>query len=50
MKKLCFVLTLFVLFVGAWGLAASPGHVNLVTIDGAIGPVSARIISDAIKT
>ncbi len=50
MKKLIAAIVLFVLFIGAWELPASPKHVNLVTIDGPIGPVSARIISDAIKS
>jgi membrane-bound serine protease (ClpP class) len=48
MKKLYFFLALFVILLGAWGLLASPRHVNLVDIDGPIGPVSARIISNAI--
>jgi membrane-bound serine protease (ClpP class) len=50
MKKLTVAIVLFVLFIAAWELSASPKHVNLVTIDGPIGPVSARIISDAIKS
>ncbi len=48
MKKLSIFLALFVIFLGAWGLLASPRHVDLVDIDGPIGPVSGRIISDAI--
>jgi membrane-bound serine protease (ClpP class) len=48
MKKLSFFLVLFLVLLGAWGLLASPRHVNLVDIDGAIGPVSARIISNAV--
>jgi membrane-bound serine protease (ClpP class) len=48
MKKLSFFLAFFLTFLGAWSLLASPRHVNLVDIDGAIGPVSARIISNAI--
>ncbi len=31
-------------------LSASPRHVNLVTIDGPIGPISARIIAEAIAS
>ncbi len=31
-------------------LCPSPGHVNLITIDGAIGPVTARIIDKAVDT
>jgi membrane-bound serine protease (ClpP class) len=50
MKKLFSLFMLSVLLLGSWGLFASPGHVNLLTIDGPIGPVSARIISDAIKS
>jgi membrane-bound serine protease (ClpP class) len=48
MKKLFFLLAFCMVFLGAWGLLASTGHVNLVEIDGPIGPVSARIISNAI--
>jgi membrane-bound serine protease (ClpP class) len=44
------VFILLVLFLGAWGLLASPRHVNLLTIDGPIGPVSARIITEAVKS
>lgn len=50
MKKISIVLLLLVLFLGAWGLLASPRHVNLLTIDGPIGPVSARIITEAVKS
>jgi membrane-bound serine protease (ClpP class) len=39
---------LIVLLLGAWGLFASPRHVNLVTIDGPIGPITARIIDQVI--
>lgn len=50
MKKLFYLLVLSALLMGAWGVFASSSHVNLLTIDGPIGPVSARIISDAIKS
>ena len=50
MKKISIVLLLLILFLGAWGLLASPRHVDLLTIDGPIGPVSARIITDAVKS
>jgi membrane-bound serine protease (ClpP class) len=50
MKKLFHLFVLTALMVGAWGVFASSSHVNLLTIDGPIGPVSARIISDAIKS
>lgn len=33
-----------------WTLYPSPAHVNLITIDGAIGPVTARIIDKAVET
>jgi membrane-bound serine protease (ClpP class) len=50
MKKSFAISILLVLLVGAWGLVASPRHINLVTIDGPIGPVSARIIVNAVKS
>jgi membrane-bound serine protease (ClpP class) len=46
----CSVLFAFVFFLLAWSLFASPRHVNLVTIDGPIGPVTARIIDKTIDT
>ena len=48
MKRVCLVFFVIVLFLGAWGLSASPRHVNLVTLDGPIGPITARIIAQAI--
>jgi len=50
MKKVFLICTVFVLFLGTWMLFASPRHVNLVTIDGPIGPISARIIAEAIAS
>jgi len=50
MKKICLIFLLVILLLGAWGLFASPRHVNLVTIDGPIGPITARIIDQAIET
>jgi membrane-bound serine protease (ClpP class) len=50
MKRICLIFPLIVLFLGAWGLFASPRHVNLVIIDGPIGPITARIIDQAIET
>jgi len=49
MKRICLIFPLILLFLGAWGLFASPRHVNLVTIDGPIGPITARIIDQAIE-
>lgn len=49
-KILLIVCSLLVFFLGGWGLFASPRHVNLVTIDGPIGPISARIITEAISS
>ena len=48
MKRVCLVFFVIVLFLGAWSLSASPRQVNLVTIDGPIGPITARIIAQAI--
>ncbi len=50
MRKSFAISILLLLFMGAWGLVASPRHINLVTIDGPIGPVSARIIVNAVKS
>ncbi len=50
MKKVFLLFALLIFFLGAWGLSASPRHVKLVTIDGAIGPISARIIDGAIAS
>jgi membrane-bound serine protease (ClpP class) len=50
MRKAFIICAVFVLFLGAWVLSASPRHVNLVTIDGPIGPISARIIAEAIAS
>jgi membrane-bound serine protease (ClpP class) len=49
MKRICLAFVFMILFLGAWGLSASPRHVNLVTIDGAIGPITARIIDKAVE-
>src|SRR5574341_1062015 len=50
-KKLA-ILTLFLVLILAGFLhtAEENKHVNVITIDGVIGPVSSRIIVDAIKT
>ncbi|MGB7063161.1 MAG: nodulation protein NfeD [Candidatus Zixiibacteriota bacterium] len=48
MKRVCLIFVPVILFLGAWGLFASPRHVNLVTVDGPIGPITARIIDQAI--
>lgn len=50
-KKLA-ILTLFLVLILAGFLhtAEEKKHVNVITIDGVIGPVSSRIIVDAIKT
>lgn len=50
MKKVFLICAVFLLFLGAWGLFASPRHVNLLPIDGPIGPISARIIAQAIAS
>jgi membrane-bound serine protease (ClpP class) len=50
MKKIFLICVLFVFFLGAWLLSASPRHVNLVPIDGPIGPVSVSIIDEAIAS
>jgi membrane-bound serine protease (ClpP class) len=53
MKKVritCAVFVVFAFSLLAWGLFASPGHVNLVTIDGPIGPVTARIIEKTVDS
>ena len=50
MRKVFLICVVLVFFLGAWGLFASPRHVNLVTIDGPIGPISARIIAQAIAS
>lgn len=50
MKKVLLICSALVLFLGTLMLFASPRHVNLVTIDGPIGPISARIISEAISS
>jgi membrane-bound serine protease (ClpP class) len=46
----CTVLLAIVFSLFAWGLFASPSHVNLVTIDGPIGPVTARIIEKTVDS
>lgn len=51
MKKsflICVVFVISMFLLGAWALSASPRHVDLVTIDGPIGPVTARIIEKAV--
>ena len=50
MRKVFLICVVLVFFLGAWGPFASPRHVNLVTIDGPIGPISARIIAQAIAS
>jgi len=50
MKKVFLNSVIFVLLLGARVLSASSGHVNLVTVDGPIGPISARIITEAIAS
>ncbi len=50
MKKIWLVSLLFIFLLSSWLLSAASRHVNLVTIDGAIGPVSARIIDKAIES
>jgi membrane-bound serine protease (ClpP class) len=51
MKKsfiICAAFFISVLLLGAWALSSSPRHVDMVTIDGPIGPVTARIIEKAV--
>jgi membrane-bound serine protease (ClpP class) len=48
MKKALLTLVCIMLFLAGRGLSASSRHVNLVTIDGPIGPITARIIDQAI--
>jgi membrane-bound serine protease (ClpP class) len=48
MKKALLTLVCITLFLAGRGLSASSRHVNLVTIDGPIGPITARIIDQAI--
>lgn len=50
MKKVFLICVVLIFFLGAWMLSASPRHVNLVPIDGPIGPISARIIDEAISS
>ena len=50
MKKALLTFVCITLFLAAWGLSASSRHVNLITIDGPIGPITARIIDQAIET
>jgi membrane-bound serine protease (ClpP class) len=51
MKKsfvICAAFFISVLLLGAWALSSTPRHVDMVTIDGPIGPVTARIIEKAV--
>jgi len=50
MKKIWLVSLLFIFLLSSWLFPAAKRHVNLITIDGAIGPVSARIIDKAIDS
>jgi len=50
MKKIWLVSLLFIFLLSSWLFSAAQRHVNLITIDGAIGPVSARIIDKAIDS
>ncbi|MGB8656847.1 MAG: nodulation protein NfeD [Candidatus Zixiibacteriota bacterium] len=50
MKKAFLICLILAFFLGAWSFCASKRHVNLVTIDGVIGPISARIIDKAVDS
>jgi membrane-bound serine protease (ClpP class) len=50
MKKIWFIGLAITFFLGSTIFSATRQHVNLVTIDGAIGPISVRIIDKAIES
>jgi membrane-bound serine protease (ClpP class) len=50
MKKIWLAGLLFIFLLSSGLFSAAKRHVNLITIDGAIGPISARIIDKAIDS